>query len=48
MTFEEALKIIEEWQRFWMKQDDYQSRATGIDANMRHHLAELISAESDK
>ena len=44
MTFDEALKLVEEWQLFWMKQEDYESRAAiGVDANMRHHLAELIS-----
>ena len=46
-----ALKIVEEWQQYWMFQkqnspedhENYFRRAFGIDANMRHHLAKLFS-----
>lgn len=45
-----VLKIVEDWQFFWMNQtldeEDtkrYRERACGIDANMRHNLAERIT-----
>lgn len=48
-TLDSILKIVEGWQQFWMNQtldpEDtkrYRERACGIDANMRHDLAEKI------
>ncbi len=42
------LKVVEEWQFYWMNQkqnskedyENYFSRAFGVDANMRHSLAD--------
>lgn len=42
MTEEQLLKIIFDWQMFWMKQDGYMDRAFGIDANMRYNLAKRL------
>lgn len=49
ITFDQVLKIVESWQFFWMNQTidekdtkHYRERAAGIDANMRHNLAERI------
>ena len=47
-----TLEIIEEWKHFGMNQrhnseDDFQNyfqRAVGVDANMMHHLGDLIDA----
>lgn len=38
-------KIIWPWQKHWRNNegDNYRNRATGIDANMKHHLAVLIN-----
>lgn len=41
---ERALKIVDDWKLFWFKQDDYRERALRVDANMRHHLADLIES----
>lgn len=45
------LQIIREWKSFWMNQrqnsqadyENYSSRAMGVDANMTHHLASMLS-----
>lgn len=45
------LNVIDEWTSFWMNQkqncqqdyENYFRRALGVDANMRHHLADLLS-----
>lgn len=50
---DKALKIIEDWKMFWMNQTqnseadrkNYFNRAMGVDANMKHHLADMISSE---
>jgi hypothetical protein len=40
---DQILKLISEWKYGWMKQDDnYLHRASGIDANMKHSLADKI------
>ena len=44
-------EVIDEWLLYWMNQTqnseadyhNYLRRAMGVDANMRHHLAKLIS-----
>lgn len=48
-THDQVLKVVEAWQQFWMNQtldsEDtkrYRKRSSGIDANMRHDLAEKI------
>lgn len=46
-------ELIDDWQMFWMNQrqnseDDYQNywrRAFGVDANMKHSLAETIAKD---
>lgn len=51
LKYEAVLKIIQEWKYFWMNQSqnseedfkNYFDRAFGIDSNMMHHLAKLIS-----
>lgn len=35
-------KIIWPWQKFWLREYDYKSRATGIDANMKYDLGKYI------
>lgn len=50
LTKENILEVIEDWQSYWMfqtqnNQDDYlnyRHRAFGIDANMRHSLAQQL------
>ena len=50
---EHFLKIIEEWQGYWMNQtqnseedrQNYFRRAFGVDANMRHHLARMLAED---
>ncbi len=49
------LKIIEDWLTYWMNQtqnskadqENYFRRALGVDANMRHHLADKLAKASD-
>ena len=40
-----GLAIVDKWKSYWFGQEDYRHRAMAIDANMRHHLAELIGSE---
>ena len=48
-----CMHVVTEWQSFWMNQKenseaDYQNyfhRALGVDANMRHHLADKINEQ---
>ena len=48
---EKYIRIIEKWKSYWMNQTqndeaDYQSylrRAVGVDANMKHHLAQMLA-----
>lgn len=50
MKEEEILTVIHEWKHYWMNQkqnskedyENYYRRALGVDANMAHHLADLI------
>lgn len=50
MSKEEILEVITEWKFFWMNQrqnderdyKNYLNRASGVDANMKHHLATLL------
>jgi len=45
------MTVIDEWRAYWMDQtqnskedyDNYFRRAFGVDANMQHHLAKLLS-----
>jgi hypothetical protein len=56
MTKEEATQLVEDWKYFWMDQTqnseedrkNYFSRAFGVDANMQHHLAGLISKSTKR
>lgn len=42
--FEIAKALVEKWKHDWMRQPDgYFDRAFGIDANMKHDLAERIA-----
>lgn len=45
MTEGQAEKIIQEWQFYWMQQNDsdYYERALGVDANMKADLAKRLS-----
>lgn len=51
---ESAVEIVNKWKRFWMNQtqnsqadfENYSSRAIGVDANMKYHLADLISEKA--
>jgi len=42
---EKYLKVIQDWQFYWMNQDDsgYFDRALGVDANMKHDLARRLA-----
>lgn len=50
---ERFLEIVRKWKHFWMNQtqnseedrQNYFNRAFGIDANMSHHLADLLHKE---
>lgn len=47
------LEVVEKWQAFWMDQrqnskEDYENywrRAFGVDANMRHNMARMLSED---
>ena len=49
-----GMDIVQEWKSFWLNQrqnsqedyENYSRRAMGIDANMKHHLADLIDART--
>lgn len=45
MTEAQAEKVIQEWQFYWMQQNDsgYYERALGVDANMKADLAKRLS-----
>lgn len=34
--------VVQKWQGYWMRETDYSIRAISVDANMRHHLSDLI------
>lgn len=52
----DALALVDEWRAYWMDQtqnskedyDNYFRRAMGVDANMQHHLAKMITDARDK
>lgn len=52
-TEEKMLEVVRKWKHFWMNQKqnseadykNYFERAFGIDANMTHHLAKMITDE---
>ena len=53
LTKDYFLELVERWQSIWMNQkqnskEDYENywrRAIGVDANMRHHLADMIAKD---
>lgn len=55
MTKDQALDLIIKWKSFWMNQTqnspkdhkNYFSRAIGVDANMKHHLANMIAEATE-
>jgi hypothetical protein len=56
MTQQEILRLIEKWQFYWMSKEQnpdsennaYFNKAAPIDANMRHHLADMIAEKLEE
>lgn len=42
-------ETIFEWQMYWSQQEDHYKRFTRlVDANMQHHLADMIATKIEK
>ncbi len=46
-TREIAVKIVDDWHMQWFSQEDYRSRALGVDANMQESLMRRIKESLD-